>query len=139
MTPLEQVTQLALREFQKALRENLEYEWEPRHGRPPTQSYIEQKAYSTEPWRAGDALHAWLVTPDSVEVLTPIPGPPTERKIDGMFYDTLVGFFGITNDSTRVSINWQTGPRFGRGYVHSIERGADGSLLLGAAQSTWMS
>ena len=136
---LEQVTQLALREFQKALRENLDYKWEPRHGHPPSRGYIEQKQYSTEPWMAGRALRAWSITTDSVEPLPTIHGPPKDRNIDGMFNDLLVGFFGVTDDLARISINWQTGPRFGRGFVHSIERGPDGSRWLGRAQSTWMS
>jgi hypothetical protein len=139
MTPQEQVIQLALREFQKVLRENLEYEWDQHHGHPPKCAYIEQKAYSTEPWQAGVALHAWSVTPDSIESLAFPAGPPTKPKIDGMFYDTLVGFFGITQNFACISLNWQTGPRFGRGCVCSIERSADGSIMFGSPKPTWMS
>jgi hypothetical protein len=141
-TPLEQVTQLALREFQKALRKNLEYKWETKHGRPPAHAYIEQKVYnasSDEPWGGGHILRAWNVTPDSVEPLLTASGPPKDSKIDGMFYDLLIGFFAINDDFTRVSINWQTGPRFGRGFVHSIDHRPDGSLSLHRAQSTWKS
>lgn len=134
----ERLVALSLLEFTKTLQENLAYPWELRHGRPPKSGYVEQKEYSTSPWTAGEAFRAWTVAPDSVCELLHDFDPPSDRAVDGMFFDTLVGFFGISQDRTNVSINWQTGPRFGRGFVHPVER-RDGALWLGPASSTWIS
>lgn len=136
---LERVQQLALREFQKVLRENLAYRWKSCHGQPPNHGYVEQKSYSKEPWQTGNTLQAWNITADKSVLLTSPNNPPAKRKTDGMFFDLLVGFFGVSVDWTHLSIHWQTGPRFGRGFVYVLEQSADGALWLARPQSIWVS
>lgn len=90
-------------------------------------------------WLLATVLRAWNITPALTELLATPPGFSRDRLIDGMFYDHLVGSFCTTNDLKLVSINWQTGPRFGRGYIHVIEQGPNGTLIFGPPESTWMS
>jgi len=138
-THLEQAVQLALQEFQKVLHENLEYKWEPKLGRPPARGYIEQKAFSTDIWNPRPALRAWNITVDTVELLNPPFRIPKKRKTDGMFFEILIGDFGIKKNPPSVSINWRTGPRYGSGSIYPIERCDDGSVRLGEPQPTWIS
>ncbi len=135
----EQIIQLALQEFQKTLCENLKYNWKLIQGSPPKHAYVEQKEYSTKAWYSGVALRAWSITADSIELLTSHAVPTGKRKINGMFYDLLIGSFSVADDLSCISINWQTGPRYGRGFIHLIERDPDGTLSLGIPKSTWMS
>jgi hypothetical protein len=56
-----------------------------------------------------------------------------------MFYDLFTGWFCLTPEQDAVSINWQVGPRFGRGFQHRIGRDAEGRRLLEQGENTWMS
>ena len=137
--PLLQIARLAINEFVNTLRHNRDYNWSGAHGKPPTQAYIEQKDYATTPWSNTPSLAAWSVVDyETVNAIT----PRTEWKkpvIDGMFFDCMIGYWGVTKDCKYISINWQTGPRFGRGFAHAILQAETGILYLGSPRSTWVS
>lgn len=56
-----------------------------------------------------------------------------------MFFESLWGQFGISKDSQYLAIHWQTGPRFGRGFLHRIQRGRTGAIWLAEGRMIWAS
>lgn len=136
---LARITELALKQFTSAMCANRDYSWGPNRGTPPSMGYIEQKRFSREPWTADGALAAWRIEEyehtTAIEPLTRLPRP----EIDGMFFDCLTGNWGIADHLTSMSINWQTGPRFGRGFVYPVLESPSGILYLGAHEPTWVS
>ena len=136
---LERITQLALKQFVAALCENRDYEWNPAHGEPPSRAYVEQKEFVTEPWTAKKTFAAWAIA--NYETVTEIePITKWDKPIvNGMFFDRLVGYWGLSEDHKRISINWQTGPRFGRGFIQPILESPSGVLYLGDRKPIWIS
>jgi hypothetical protein len=137
MTPAPELLEIVLSEFQHALRGNLEYPWEVKHGKPPKYGYVEQTEWTENDLKIGKAITAWHISPDAVRT-TPIKIPES-RKVDSMFFDLFMGWFCFAPDLTAVFINWQTGPRFGRGFKHRVERDNAGRYLLDRGVSTWVS
>ncbi len=136
---LKRVTQLALHQFVATLCDNRDCDCEPAHGMPPSRGYIEQKEFATEPWTAKTPITAWTIENyDNVIEVEPFTkwDKPT---VSGMFFDCLIGYWGVSTDWKRVSINWHTGPRFGRGYVHPVLESPSGILYLGNRMPTWVS
>ena len=136
---LDRITELALKQFTSTLCSNRDYAWGPNRGTPPSKGYIEQKRFSREPWTNDRALAAWKIenyeNTTKIEPLTKSPKP----VIDGMFFDWLIGSWGVANDLKNLSINWQTGPRFGRGFIYPILEAPTGILYLGDRKPTWVS
>lgn len=136
---LERLTHLALKQFVAALCDNRDREWSPSHGTPPSRAYIERKEYATEPWVVKTTIAAWAIenydSVTEIEPMTKLDNP----VLSGMFYDVLVGYWGVSDDLKRMSINWQTGPRFGRGFVPPVLESPIGILYLGDGRITWVS
>jgi hypothetical protein len=137
MTPSPELLEIVLSEFQHALRDNLQYPWEVKHGKPPKYGYVEQTDWSGNELKMGKAIAAWHISPDAVRT-SPIKNLESP-KIDGMFFDLFRGWFCFSPDLTDVFINWQTGPRFGRGFKHRIGRDTIGRYLLDRGKGTWVS
>ena len=136
---LERLTHLALKQFVAALCDNRDHEWSPSYGTPPSSAYIERKEYATEPWTAKTTIAAWSIEDyDSISEIAPIT-KWDKPILSGMFFDRLVCYWGVSGDLKRVSINWQTGPRFGRGFVHPVLESPTGTLYLGDGRITWVS
>ena len=136
---LEHMSQLALNQFVTALCENRDHEWNPAHGTPPSRAYVEQKEFATRPWTAKTTIAAWTI--EDYDVVTEIK-PLTKWNtptVSGMFFDCLIGYWGISNELQQVSINWQIGPRFGRVFVHRILESPTGMQYLGDPKPTWIS
>ena len=138
MSPPQKLLDVVLAEFQKTLRATYDYEWNAKHGQPPSRCYVEHVKCGRD-WRdKGAPISAWMVSLDSVEptsVQTTLPPP----KTNGMFFDLCRAFFSFTPDSKTAFISWQTGPRFGRGFRHAISEDTTGSFLLGKGECLWMS
>ena len=135
--PTSELLDLVLREFQHVLRENLQYPWEAKYGKPPRYGYVEQTEWADNDLKRGKAIAAWHISPDAVHT-----SPIKDREsptIDGMFFDRFRGWFCFTPDLAAVFINWQTGPRFGRGFRHRIGRDTAGRYLLEQGVATWVS
>jgi hypothetical protein len=137
MTTAPELLQLVLGEFQEALRANLQHPWGPSQGKPPKYGRVEQTEWTDDVIGKGKTLAAWRISPDTVRS-SPVQEPRNPR-IDGMFFDLLDGWFYFTDDLSAVFINWQTGPRFGKGFRHRIGQDAAGSYLLSRGTSTWVS
>jgi len=137
MTPAPELLEIVLREFQSALRENLQASWDEKHGKPPKYGYVEQTEWTDNELKMGKAVAAWRISPGGVHAsaIKRLESP----KIDGMFYDMFRGWFCFNHDLTAVSINWQTGPRFGRGFRHRIGQDTAGHFLLDRGARTWIS
>ena len=137
MTPAAELIQVVLSEFQRTLQRNLEAYRGSTSGAAPRRGYVEQTEYPENAHEAGKPIAAWFVSPDAVQ-LSSIK-EPRSPKIDGMFYDMLIGWFYFTNDLAAVHINWQIGPRYGRGFRHRIGRDTLGGYLLDRGTGTWIS
>lgn len=136
---LQRITALALKQFTSTLCGNRDYAWSPNSGKPPSKGYIEQKQFSREPWVNDQAVAAWKIEDyesiSTIEPMARLPKPVT----DGMFFDWLIGHWGVADDLKNLSINWQTGPRFGRGFIYPILEAPTGILYLGNRKPTWVS
>jgi hypothetical protein len=136
---IDRITDLALAQFMIVLCTNRDYQWGANRGLPPSRGYVERKRFSTEPWTSESAIGAWMIEDyertTKIEPLIRLP----KTVIDGMFYDWLIGSWGVTDDLKQLAINWQTGPLFGRGFVYPILEAPTGVLYLGNGQTTWIS
>lgn len=136
---IERITQLALKQFVVALCDNRDHSWNPDHGTAPSKAYVERKEFATEPWSPKSTIAAWSID-DYCSIVEIAPIENLDRPtVDGMFFDTLYGYWGVSVDWKRISINWQTGPRFGRGFVYPILESPTGILYLGDRVTTWVS
>lgn len=138
MQPSSKLIDVVLSEFQKTLCNTYHYKWEAKHGKPPSRCYVQHVVNENAPFKRGTPMAAWIVTLDSItttQIETNLPRP----KIDGMFFDLCRGSFSLSPDGKIVFINWQTGPRFGRGFKHSVIEDSEGTVSLGKGAGTWVS
>lgn len=97
------------------------------------------KRVSTEPWTAKTTFTAWSIEYyDSVSEIEPFT-KADKPFLSGMFFDRLVGYWGVSDDLKRISVNRQTGPSIGRGFVHPVLESPTGILYLGDGRITWVS
>ena len=136
---LHRITELALKEFTSVLCGNRDHTWWPGRGKPPGKGYVEQKRFSKEPCNNGPAIAAWQI--ENYKDTTKIEPVSSVFKpaIDGTFFECLIGNWGVSDDFKNLSIHWQTGPRFGRGFICPILESPTGVLYLGRRVSTWLS
>ena len=136
---LHRITHLAVRQFAQVLCKNRDYSWGAKAGIPPSKAYIEQKPFSCDFMTNGPVLAAWQI--ENYECTTRIEPLArfSSRTIDGMFFDWLIGNWGIAADLKTLSIHWQTGPRFGRGFSYQILEAPTGVLYLGSCKELWVS
>lgn len=133
------ITELALKQFTSTMCDNRDYPWGPNKGRPPLKGYVEQRQFSRELWTNDLPIAAWEI--ENCEItrkIDPLPKFP-RPVIDGLFYDSLIGSWGVTDDMRKLSINWQAGPRFGCGFMYPILEAPTGTLYLGDRKQTWVS
>ena len=136
-----QFTRRILREFQEVLSKNLNFAWKPEHGTPPVIAYVAQTSNHQQWWSNDSIVAAWKVTPDSVEgmAISEFLKIKPAKLINGMFFDICLGSFQIDEASAFVWTNWQTGPRFGRGFRHTIEKNSEDVKYLGRPTLVWAS
>ena len=140
MKPGPELVELVLSEFQRTLRENLQGPWGAESGKPPRYGYIEQTKWTGNAARKGWPIAAWHITPDIVRSSRiKYLNLMTRPKVDGMFYDLFRGWFCFADNLSVVSINWQTGPRYGRGMSHRVGKDSLGRYLLDRGTPTWIS
>ena len=137
MKPNSKIIDLVLCEFQYVIRENLNQYGDAEHGHPPQYGYILHTEWTEHENKIGQAISAWHISSDIVRTST-IKELSTP-KIEGMFYNMLRGWFYFTEDLSAVFINWQTGPKFGRGFKHRIGQDTLGEYLLDRGKCTWVS
>lgn len=101
---LHSIAQLALKQFTSTLCKNRDYEWGSNRGTPPSKGYVEQKRFSREAWTNDPSLAAWKIEEyehtTKIEPLIRLPKP----VIDGMFFDWLIGNWGVTDDLKSLSV-----------------------------------
>lgn len=139
----ERLVDLSIREFQKVIKDNLEFDWGTSRGQPPRSGRInmlkhekKNRAYDS----SSKALRSWEITADTHRELENVESLPNPDLIkDSMFYDLLVGWFSISPDQSSIEISWQTGPRFGRGFIYQIKAEHNDIPYLGRPTVTWMS
>ena len=130
---------LALTQFQKTLISNIEAEWSHDAGTPSEWARIAfyencpEKSYTSA---IPDRL--WKIVKSDIEEIAPVSEAPKPRE-DGMFYDYMRGWFAWDKKHEMLSINWQAGPRFGRGFLHTVARSPKSTYYITASQATWVS
>jgi hypothetical protein len=133
-----QLIELILHEFQMVLTKNLDDPWEQRHGPPPKYGYIEHTHFVEEDSnRRGEAIAAWHISRTSIK--TTLVRQTSKPSVNGIFFNLFYGDFCFIPDGSAVYINWQTGPKFGRGMRHRVGVDTLGEYLLSVGQSTWVS
>ena len=128
---------LVFNEFQQAILEIQNHPWEAKHGQPPKYGYVEQTEWIEDKHKKAPGVLAWHLSTSTIRStkVTELSSP----KIDGMFFDLFAGWFYFSPDLAAVYINWQTGPRYGRGFRHRIGKDTLGAYLLDRGKSTWVS
>jgi hypothetical protein len=128
---------IVLEEFQSALLTNLNHPWEVRLGKPPKYGYLEHSEWMEDGFRKTTPISAWHISPTTVRQTTIREFAPEMQN--RVFFDLLYGWFYFSENLSTVDINWQTGPRFGRGFRHRIGQDTLGEYLLDRGKSTWVS
>ena len=129
--------QLVFNEFKQAMCDIQNHPWEVQHGQPPKYGYIEQTEYVEYQSGIAPAIFAWHISPSTIR--STIIKEQRTPKVDGMFFDLFRGWFFFAPDLSAVYINWQTGPRYGRGFRHRIGKDTLGAYLLDRGSGTWVS
>ncbi len=83
MTPAPELLEIVLSEFQRALRENLQYPGNAKHGKPPKYGYVEQTEWTENERKIGKAIAAWHISAGAVR--TSSIKKAESPKIDGVF------------------------------------------------------
>src|SRR5688572_16129553 len=97
----------------------------PELGSPPTSLVVEQRSPSQHAsFNTGRTLRRWRVTSDQNAEIPIAEVLPAQAR-SGMYYDSGRADFSVHEDSAKVRIGWQVGPRYGRGYDLPLERAAD--------------
>lgn len=137
IAPSPDLLELVLDEFRHVLRTNLDKAHDSANRKVQRYGYVEQTTWTGDSSRKGKAVAAWHISTTKVypSAIRELPRPP----LDGKDYDTLIGWFQLSDDLSTVSINWQAGPRFGRGFDHRIGKDATGRFLLDRGRETWVS
>lgn len=128
---------IVLQEFQSTLHSNLNHGWETRFGQPPKYGYVKQTEWMDDTHGNAPVISAWHIS-ESVIHASSIKDA-LSPTVDGIFFDLLHGWFYFSNDLSVVFINWQTGPRFGKGFRHRIGQDTLGEYLLDRGNITWVS
>jgi len=138
--PDPELVDLVLGELQRTLREIAQGPLGAESGKAPRYGYIEQTRWNGAGPGKGWPIAAWHITPDIVRPCRIKYHFLIKRpKVDGMFYDMLRGWFSFADNLSVVSINWQAGPRYGRGLSHRIGKDTLGRFLLDQGTPTWIS
>jgi len=111
----------------------------PELGSSPTSLVVEQRTPSPRAsFNTGTTLRRWRVTIEHDAEIAIDEVLPAQTRA-GMYYDSGRADFSVHENSAKVRIGWQVGPRYGRGYDVPVERVADGSSQLGTPSLLWVS
>lgn len=131
----------ALKILRQTLTENYDFEWGDKFGKPPRSGFVMLREFKKreQPYSVEPALRKWSISIDGVEEIAADFEPPKNGRIEGMFYDSFLGWFEIRPDQKGFEIGWQTGPRFGRGYSYDIELYPESGYRLSEPRAKWAS
>ena len=127
--------------FREVLTHNSGAQWSDGAGSPPAYGFIALREYRKRehPYSTEVPIRQWKITSDDDLELEPDAADFKAEYHTGMFSDRLLGWFEIGPTNDRFEIGWQTGPRFGRGYICQIELRAGGEVRVSEPQATWVS
>ena len=108
-------------------------------GSPPKTLVVHQiRQYRAEGMCLDDTIAAWKVTEKSVQKLYDLSVEPIREPTDGMYYQEGCADFSISPDSKKNIIEWQVGPRYGRGLRYDIVLN-DSNVILHKDADLWVS
>ena len=111
----------------------------PNIGNPPKSLVIHQfRQYKPEGMRLDDTIAVWRVTENDVQKLTDLSVEPSRKPYDGMYFSEGWGDFSISPDLNNVIIEWQVGPRYGRGFRYNLIY-EDENITLRKEADLWVS
>jgi len=130
----EKIVKQILKEFQKVLfdlKDNSD-EGSSKYGYPPQSAIVKyHDKYDSNAMRIGKVIAALYISCDKISRLDNLEKEPELNPISGMYYFEGRFLFSISQDKSNAIIEWQVGPRFGRGYRYKIVNsdGEDYQLL----------
>lgn len=137
-----QIMNLVLKEFQSMLRELTRYYNEDKaenYGTAPRNAIVKyHDKFDIGGHKLGKIIAAWEISLNEIEKIKDLSCEATHSPTQGMFYKEGSFLFSINSDVTEVIIEWQVGPRFGRGYLYSIVK-TDNRFRIIKAKNLWIS
>ena len=136
------IIQAALNVLREDMVSNTKTKWGKDSGIPPIWGIARQHRHqkSEHPYPIDPPIRQWKLTLEEATKteINDDEFQPEFRK-NGMFFDRFLGSFSILPCGTRFEVGWQTGPRFGRGAIHTFRINSRGHLELIDFQGTWIS
>ena len=132
---------IALKLFRETLVDIAEGEWVDRAGEPPSHGFVglRNKTKKGLPVPTAPPLRQWRITTETVAEMEPDEADFKPSYGAGMFFDRFLGRFEVAEDQMSFEIGWQTGPRYGRGFVYEIELFQETGFRLGRPRCIWAS
>ncbi len=118
----EKIIESVLSEFQEIFRLlKKEAPEHPAMGIPPRSLIVCQtQKYKPEGMCWGEAIAVWKVTEKEIQKLVDLSIEPEHKPINGAFFREGYAGFSISPDLKNVIIEWQVGPRYGRGWRYAV-------------------
>ena len=93
------------------------------YGHPPKSAIIKyHDKFDVKGFKIGNIVAAWEATLDNIIGIEDLTIEPTTQPVDRMYYKEGRMLFAIDMEKKKVVLEWQVGPRYGRGFTYNIER-----------------
>lgn len=135
----DQLIKVILKEFQEMIIElnnisNKEYE--EKYGVPPKSVIVKYHDYfSIRSEKVGNIISSWRVTATGIESIKELECEAMTSSISGIYYNEGSCLFSINPKLRSCILEWQIGPRYGRGYIYDILE--DGDYRLQKKDILW--
>ncbi|MCX7748203.1 MAG: hypothetical protein N2645_15155 [Clostridia bacterium] len=101
------------------------------YGHPPKSAIVKYHDYFDENgFKIGNILAAWKITLDDIVCIEDLTLEPTTQPVDRMYYKEGRMLFAIDIWKEKIVLEWQVGPRYGRGFTYNIETSAIGINII---------
>jgi len=138
----EKIVKQILKEFQKVLfdlRANSDEE-SCKYGYPPQSAIVKyHDKYDSTGMTIGKVIATWYISKDKISRLDNLEKEPELNPISGMYYFEGRFLFSISKDKSNAIVEWQVGPRFGRGYKYKIVNSDGEACQLIEKEILWVS
>ncbi len=139
---IEQIINLILIECQNILRElhssakEMDADY---YGNPPKGVVVNyHDKFDVKGFKIGKILSVWKITLDDIMSIEDLTHEPETQPVDCMYYKEGRMLFAIDLEKKTIVLEWQVGPRYGRGFTYNIER-SNNELRILVEKLLWVS
>ena len=139
---LEKIIKLVLVECQNILRElhcsakEMDADY---YGNPPKGVIVQyHDKFDLKGFKNGNLISVWKITLDDIISIEDLTIEPATQPVDRMYYKEGRILFAINIEKKKIVLEWQVGPRYGRGFIYNIE-GSNNEFSILVDKLLWVS